>query len=111
MHDWIVFAEDTLSGNGGWAGAGLLGLVLAWLMLRHLPEKDRQLAELQAACDRRGEAQRGEFTAALRGLTDDHHKLVGEILDHCRQESERLLGRFTELTDKLERLADALAHA
>lgn len=34
-----VFGQslDQLAGNGGWAGAGLLGAVLAWLLFWHLP--------------------------------------------------------------------------
>ena len=38
--------SDPLSGGAGWLGAGLLGLVLAWLLLKHLPEKDRQIKDL-----------------------------------------------------------------
>src|SRR5689334_4997153 len=34
---------DSLSGGAGWFGAGLLGLVLGWLLLVHLPSKDKQL--------------------------------------------------------------------
>lgn len=40
---------DTLAGNSGWAGAGLLGLVLSWLLLWHLPAKDTQLAAMHAS--------------------------------------------------------------
>ena len=42
---------DPISGGAGWVGAGLLGLVLAWLLLKHLPDKDRQTALLIAAKD------------------------------------------------------------
>ena len=35
-----------IAGNSGWAGAGLLGAVLAWLLLKHLPAKDAQFATL-----------------------------------------------------------------
>lgn len=34
---------DPISGGAGWVGAGLLGLVLGWLLLVHLPAKDKQL--------------------------------------------------------------------
>lgn len=33
---------ESISGGAGWAGAGLLGLVLAWLLLVHLPAKDKR---------------------------------------------------------------------
>lgn len=32
--------------GGGWVGTGLLGAVLSWLLLRHLPEKDRTSREM-----------------------------------------------------------------
>jgi hypothetical protein len=54
----ITHAEtDPLLPNApGWAGAGLLGLVLAWVFLKYIPQRDRNaryvvdalLAELRA---------------------------------------------------------------
>lgn len=43
-----VATPDALSGGAGWVGTGLLGSVLAWLLLRHLPGKDAQLERLIA---------------------------------------------------------------
>lgn len=37
---------DAISGPAGWVGAGLLGLVLSWLLFVHLPAKDKQLKEM-----------------------------------------------------------------
>lgn len=37
---------SSLSGGSGWVGAGLLGLVLSWLTMIHLPAKDKQMATL-----------------------------------------------------------------
>lgn len=55
MHLLILhFADvtsDPISGGAGWVGAGLLGAVLAWLLLKHLPDKDRQLHDLLASKD------------------------------------------------------------
>lgn len=44
----LVFAQtavDPISGGAGWVGAGLLGLVLGWLLLVHLPNKDKQMKD------------------------------------------------------------------
>lgn len=41
-----IIAADPISGGAGWFGAGLLGLVLGWLMLKHLPDKDKQVENL-----------------------------------------------------------------
>lgn len=45
----MLFADAPaadLASASGWAGAGLLGLVLAWLLFKHLPEKDKQIKDL-----------------------------------------------------------------
>lgn len=44
----FIFAQiaDPISGGAGWVGAGLLGLVMSWLLMVHLPSKDKQLREL-----------------------------------------------------------------
>ena len=43
-----LFAQspEVISGGAGWVGAGLLGAVLSWLTLVHLPAKDKQVKEL-----------------------------------------------------------------
>lgn len=46
---WLLFAQmatDPLSGGSGWAGAGLLSLVLGWLLFKHLPDKDVQMSTM-----------------------------------------------------------------
>lgn len=42
----VAQSSDPLSGGAGWMGAGLLGVVLAWLLLLHLPAKDKQMKEM-----------------------------------------------------------------
>ncbi len=42
----ILAQTDPISGGAGWVGAGLLGLVLGWLLLKHLPDKDKQIKDL-----------------------------------------------------------------
>ena len=42
---------EPLSGGAGWVGAGLLGAVLCWLLLKHLPDKDKQLEKLLTTKD------------------------------------------------------------
>ena len=47
----LAQAVDPISGGAGWIGAGLLGLVLGWLLLIYLPSKDKQLKEFLEAKD------------------------------------------------------------
>lgn len=83
----LAQSPDPISGGAGWVGAGLLGAVLAWLLLVHLPAKDKQLNDLLASQARKdGDAlvhfdavvdkkdkqidqQRAEFTIALTTMT------------------------------------------
>lgn len=62
---------DPLSGGSGWAGAGLLGLVLGWLLLWHLPKKDEQILTLVESKDQALREQHEEFTATLKELVDE----------------------------------------
>ena len=57
-------------GVTGWTSAGLLGLVLSWVFLRHIPEKDKQYNDLRVAKDDQLDRQRKEFTESLNVLTD-----------------------------------------
>jgi hypothetical protein len=78
----IAQAADPLSNGGGWFGAGLLGLVLAWLLLKYLPEKDSQLKE----------------------LVETHAALVKDIHDACaaeRKDSNKTLNALTGVIAKL----------
>lgn len=51
----VITAQEmtstSLSGGAGWVGAGLLGCVLAWLMFKHLPDKDKLVKDLLASHD------------------------------------------------------------
>lgn len=61
----LAQALDSLSGGGGWVGAGLLGAVLMWLFFKHLPSKDAQITALIERKDLHVENLQAEFTQAL----------------------------------------------
>lgn len=63
-------AGDVLAGGAGWFGAGLLGAVLSWLLLKHLPEKDRQSKE-----------------------KDD---LILKVVTNCNEEMKEMMDKFGE---------------
>jgi hypothetical protein len=46
MYFRLIAEADAILSGSGWAGAGLLGLVLGWLLLKGLPDKDKQIKEL-----------------------------------------------------------------
>lgn len=88
---------DPISGGAGWVGAGLLGLVLGWLLLVHLPSKDKQLKELIDAQDKQVGVlvekfekaladTRGEFRDALDRISERHERQVNAMIDALRSE-------------------------
>lgn len=101
----FVFAQappiDPISGGAGWVGAGLLGLVLGWLLLRHLPEKDRQMKEYVTEKDiQMNKYVENKDKQMDKILTDaenssirqgnDFKEALVQITDHCAQEMKNL---------------------
>lgn len=77
-----VTDADSLSGGAGWVGAGLLGVVMAWLLFKHLP---------QLMTDHR---------EAMAKLADSHAKAVQIVADHCEEEMARLVEAVQKLQVK-----------
>lgn len=65
----LAEAPDSLSGNGGWLGAGLLGAVLAWLMGVHLPSKDKQIDRFIDARDETAKSLNERHATEIREIT------------------------------------------
>lgn len=118
MTEWMhalffVAQSDPLSGswNGasasGWVGAGLLGLVLSWLLLKHLPDKDAQIeriiarheSELTEALDN----QRQEFTAALERILRHSEAQTVSLSAAINKDLELIRHLFKEAMDKASR--------
>ncbi len=43
---WAQNDNVALAGQAGWAGVGLLGLVLGWLLFMHLPARTKREKEM-----------------------------------------------------------------
>src|SRR5262245_45428442 len=105
----MLFSQaDTLSGGAGWVGAGLLGLVLGWLLLKHLPDKDRQvetarLAHLDAQAkmvktfDDRLEKIAATFSAELKYEREQCEKRDERVLAVLKASEETTLRAIDEL--------------
>lgn len=66
---------DTISGGAGWVGAGLLGVVLWWLLFIHLPNKDKQMISLMESKDK-----------SIKEVTDAHGKALEQVISTFRSE-------------------------
>lgn len=84
---WLLAqtTTDPISGGAGWVGAGLLGLLLGWLLLKHLPEKDKQ----------------------IKTLIDDHTAALERLHEECSQERKE---QFTYFNDALNRIIERHSH-
>lgn len=92
---------DILAGSSGWAGAGLLGLVLAWLLLKHLPAKDLQIERLMAIHATDSKEERMVFKSSLDA-----------VVKHCQEENQKIVDAFSEdlvgLKDAVKKLSDSI---
>ena len=86
----IAQSPDVLAGGAGWAGAGLLGLVLSWLLLVHLPAKDKQLKEIIDQHYAESGRQRADFGEQL-----------DRIARHCETELERVGQQFQSSSQRM----------
>jgi hypothetical protein len=84
----LVNDLDALGGSG-WVGAGLLGLVLGWLLLQYLPKKDRDAAESQKASALHVESICSTHAATLKELISTHASAAKETAERCEVRSER----------------------
>lgn len=111
----VYFAQgsDPLSGGGGWVGAGLLGLVLAWLLLKHLPDKDNQIDRLIKDKDAKIEQARKDYLDSINGqaqATDVRYREVLALLTKNHESTREAIHAVRNLANSIfmrQRLADA----
>jgi hypothetical protein len=79
----VLVADNGLqgfSGEAGWVGTGLLGAVLSWLFLKHLPSKDQQIRDLLHDKDSQiNEIVKSHKEAVTQMTADLRQELVPEI--------------------------------
>ncbi len=86
---WLLAQAESLSGGAGWVGAGMLGVVLSWLMFKYLPDKDRQLESLVASRDRvlseQLDFERQASDRRLQQLLQEVHQVRAQFWELIRQ--------------------------
>lgn len=93
-----IFAQATDLGAGaGWAGAGLLGLVLGWLLLKHLPEKDEQIERLIKRGDERSDKLANEFKTSLEIIMNGHKLDNEELIRAMKDEFTKIVGMIVPM--------------
>ena len=97
----IAPAADPISGRAGWVGAGLLGLVLAWLLFWHLPAKDKQVADLIKDFREESKEQRKANKEALDQICIEFKNDTTAERQSCERNQENLAKRVTEAILKI----------
>lgn len=82
-------------------GAGLLGLVLGWLMLVHLPAKDKQMKELIERGDMQVRAVVGDFRAELNSERTFHEGEQQKAHDSWKAAVEKVMKGHEASTDRI----------
>lgn len=115
---------DPISGGAGWVGAGLLGLVLGWLLLIHLPAKDKQIAgliesrdnfvrELTASFRASLQEESKEWAEQFRQGRADYKASLDAVVQHCEREttaiSQSLRADMAKLMDEFQKAMRFLA--
>lgn len=137
MHWLLAQTVDPSTGLGGWTSFGIVGVILSWLLMKHLPDlqkaadakdktikdwidqKDKQLADKDKSL--------AEKDKMLQDLLDAKWKLIDsmgvnyraslkEVTDHCAKEMVVMTGSLKEelheftlaLTDLSEHVREAL---
>ena len=89
-----------LSGDAGWAGAGLLGLVLGWLLLWYLPNKDKQFTDFVKAKDEQIKDMVSTHDARQTADRAAFQQALDKVVAHCAAESRAMLALLTSEGDK-----------
>ena len=99
---------DPISGGAGWVGAGLLGLVLGWLLLKHLPEKDRQIRDLIDLHLKTETEQRIIHATLEREQRAEFRGTLSEMMEHSRRQVEGLGLALKEDLQSLQKVIEDL---
>lgn len=100
MKSFILLLAQTeplggaIPGGAGWAGAGLLSGVLAWLLGVHLPAKDKQLMALIESRDGLVKGLAADYRQSFTDLT----VRFSEIDRERRADYKASLEKFAEMT-------------
>lgn len=123
----VLLADiDPLSGGAGWAGAGLLGLVLAWVLFVNIPARDKAakdsldefrayVHDTEARFDKLVDAQKAErekeirarhemldkFQITLSKIELDHRQDFNVMQDQARVNAEKDRTEFRNRNDVL----------
>lgn len=83
-------AAEVIFGAGGWASFGIAGVILGWLLMKHLPENNKQ-----------AEAREAKLMLQVSALNESATKERNEQSAKHATERDQQLTRFEKLMERL----------
>lgn len=83
-----------LIGGSGWSAVGILVFVVRWLLLKHLPEKDKLIKGIIADHASVEKAQRDTHSALEREQREACAAAQDKLMEHCRVELREIAARL-----------------
>lgn len=102
-------AVDPISGGAGWVGAGLLGAVLAWLLLKYLPEQDRQRRDLIDNYAQRFDARDMRHQIVLDKISDEYRRSLDKVVEHCKEEGRTAARDISMIVEAQQEMSEILS--
>lgn len=96
---------DALTGGAGWASFGIAGAVLSWLLLVHLPSKDKQMKEFFDNKDKHIETIITSFRQESKEIRQEFKEALVLFKNHSDGERKEFM---VALKDEFERLNDVV---
>jgi hypothetical protein len=107
---WQLLAENgesvALTGGAGWAGAGLLGLVMMWLLMKHLPDLAK---ERKDTSDSRDKIIQGIVTVHAQSLEKERQEFLIALAESRKEFREWLSVIAANDAAGLKALTDAVS--
>lgn len=101
-----VTEMDAISGSAGWAGAGLLGLVLCWVMFYHLPGQNKMFHDMIVMFMESQKEERAQDRSARHLVANQFSVALAEIHSETGANQAKQLEAFGK---RQERLEDAIS--
>ena len=88
---WLLLAQTDLPiGGSGWAASGLIGLVLSWLLLVHLPRQDKRNDDKEAAFMTQMKEKDAAHNETIKMIMVANKEALQTVVEHCKEELDKI---------------------
>ena len=100
-----IFAQtvqtDPLTGGAGWAGAGILSLILSWLLFVRLPAQDKMVKDMVDGHNERVDKITVANLLSLEKREAMFQLALDKVISHYEREMTEMGGLFREEMQKI----------